>query len=110
MMPYRCDVFRLMDTGRFDDHKQKIKEKQRVISDMKCSAGHMNEKLAESLAHDVPVGQYYLRFPLDYTVQDSDSTSEIRHLNGDEIYPELEILHVQRFRNAQVATARRVGR
>ena len=109
-MPYRCNVLRPMATGGVDDHRHKIKERQSVITDMPCSAGHMNEKLSEMLARDVPIGRFYIRFPLNYTVHDNDSISEIRHLNGDEIYPGVEILHVQRFRNSQVAVARKVGR
>ena len=111
MMPYRCDVTRLLPTDpvKLDENRLPIRKWQTVISSMPCSAGHMNEKLSEQLARDVPIGRYYLRFPLDQAVLDKDCTSVIRHLNGDTIYPAMEILSVQRGKTAQIAIARRVG-
>ena len=109
MMPYRCDVVRLSPTGELDENRLPIRERQTIFSDMPCSAGHTNEKLSEQLARDIPVGRYYLRVPLNYAIREKDSTSAIRHLDGTTIYPAMEILSIQRGKNAQIAIARSVG-
>ena len=109
MMPYRCDITRMVEGTVRNRRNEYDRTPTTLYFDMPCGCSHMDEKLREEVSLEVEVGSYLLRFPLNYRIVNQDTTSAIRHLDGTEKYPPLEVLRVLEGRNFRRAICRRVG-